>query len=39
LVVAFCSSTADAIEFEMSLTWVMILVMVPMASTAPLVST
>ena len=29
LVVAFCSSTAEAMEFKMSLTWVMIFVIVP----------
>ena len=38
LVVAVCSSTALAIVFWMSLIWLMILPIWPMASTAPLVS-
>ena len=36
LVVALCSSTAVAIVPEMSLTWLMTAVMLPIASTAPL---
>jgi hypothetical protein len=37
-VVAVCSSTAEAMVFWMSLIWLMILPICPMASTAPFVS-